>query len=64
MENDKEPLTGDPFLDDPQGMMDLMQRSFAEAVRKEIAENDRLGIPWSYGENGKVMFRQPPPKPS
>ena len=52
----------DPFISKPQAMMDLAQRSFARAVAEAIAENDRLGIPSSYGQDGKVFFRQPPAK--
>ena len=51
--------TGDPFLDDPEGLVALAVRSFAAAKDEAIEENDRLGIP-SYGAvNGKIVVRSP-----
>ena len=45
------------ILDNPEALTALAVKSFAEAKRKAIAENDRLGIP-SYGsKDGKIVVR-------
>lgn len=52
-------VTDDPFLDEPEAVAALAVRSFADAKRAAIAENDRLGIP-SYGAtDGKIVVRKP-----
>lgn len=48
-----------PFWDRPD-LVEYITRVMGKAVRKAIAENDRLGIPSPYGKDGKVHYRQPP----
>lgn len=56
----KEPEFDDSIFDDEEALIALAQKSFNEATRKAIEENDRLGIP-SYGsEGGKIVVRYPP----
>jgi len=50
----------DDIFDDAEALIELAQRSFSEAAKKAIAENDALGIPTPYGRDGKVYFRMPP----
>ena len=51
------------MFDDPEALTELAQRSFHEAKRRAIAENDRLGIPSYGGKDGKIVVRQPPLPP-
>lgn len=56
----KDRAPGPSIFDDPEVLAELMDRSFHEAKREAIAENDRLGVP-SYGtRGGKRVVRQPP----
>lgn len=47
------------IFDDFVALTLLVQKSFAKAVKKAVAENDNLGIPTPYSKNGKVFYRQP-----
>ena len=51
----------DSVFDDPDALMELVQRSFTEAARAAVAENDRLGIPTHGSIGGKLLVRQPKP---
>ncbi len=55
-----EPTTNScEIFDDFDEMTVLIQKSFAKAVKKAIAENDKLGIPTPYSKNGKIFYREP-----
>ena len=47
------------IFDDFEALTVLVQKSFAKAVKKAVAENDKLGIPTPYSKNGKIFYRQP-----
>jgi hypothetical protein len=51
--------TGDEIFDDFEALTEIVQRSFNEAARKAVAENDALGIPTPYSKDGKIFLRQP-----
>jgi hypothetical protein len=48
-------------FDDGQALSDLILKSFAQAARDAVAENDRLGIITHGGMNGVVIERLPKP---
>ena len=47
------------IFDDFEAMTVLVQKSFANAAQKAVAENDALGIPTPYSKNGKIFYREP-----
>ncbi len=47
------------IFDDFDALTILVQKSFAKATKKAVAENDKLGIPTPYSKNGKIFYRQP-----
>ena len=47
------------IFDDFEAMTVLVQKSFANAAKKAVAENDALGIPTPYSQNGKIFYREP-----
>ena len=47
------------IFDDFEAMTVLVQKSFANAAKKAVAENDALGIPTPYSKNGKIFYREP-----
>jgi hypothetical protein len=47
------------IFDDFEAMTALVQKSFANAAKKAVEENDALGIPTPYSKNGKIFYRQP-----
>ena len=50
---------GCEIFDDFEALTALVQKSFNQAVKKAITENDDLGIPSPYSKDGKVFLRQP-----
>ena len=52
------------IFDDFEAMTVLVQKSFANAAKKAVAENDALGIPTPYSKNGKIFYRQPHKAPN
>jgi len=47
------------IFDDFVALTVLVQKSLAKAITKAVAENDTLGIPTPYSQNGKIFYRQP-----
>ena len=47
------------IFDDFDAMTVLVQKSFANAAQKAVAENDPLSIPTPYSKNGKIFYREP-----
>ena len=47
------------IFDDFVALTLIVQKSFAKAVKKAVAENDKLGIPTPYSKNGNIFYRQP-----
>jgi|GEM_PF-2558388 len=52
------------IFDDFEAMTVLVQKSFANAAKKAVAENDALGIPTPYSKNGKIFYREPHKAPN
>jgi len=46
-------------FDDGKALTEIMVKSFAEAAREAVAENDRLGIATHGGAGGVVVERKP-----
>ena len=57
------PADPDAVFDDFDKLLDIAQRSFAQAKVKAIDENDRLGVPNHGARDGKIIIH-PPRKPS
>lgn len=49
------------IFDNFKALTALVQKSFNQAAKDAVAENDRLGIPTHGSSNGKLIVRQPPP---
>lgn len=47
------------IFDDFEAVTVLVQKSFANAAKKAVAENDALGIPTPYSKHGKIFYREP-----
>lgn len=50
-------------FDDGKVLTEIMIKSFAQAAREAVAENDRLGIA-THGGSGGVVVERKPHKPS
>ncbi|MBF0338989.1 MAG: hypothetical protein HQL05_14305 [Nitrospirae bacterium] len=48
------------ILDDVEALTTLVQKSFDEAAKKAVAENDALGIQTHGSVDGKLVVRIPP----
>jgi hypothetical protein len=56
----KPPSDGREIFDDFEALTALVQKSFMEAAKNAVAENDRLGIPIHGSVGGKLIVRHPP----
>ena len=48
------------IFNDFEALTTLVQKSFMEAAKAAVAENDRLGIPTHGSFGGNLVVRQPP----
>jgi hypothetical protein len=48
-----------PIFDDFEALTALVQKSFNEAAKIAVAENDRLGLPTHGSIDGRLVVRQP-----